>query len=60
DVSGAGDTVIAIASLIFASTKNIHLAAEIANLAGGIVCEEVGTAAVNKEKLLEECRQLIK
>ncbi len=60
DVSGAGDTVIAVASLVFASTKNIHLAAEIANLAGGIVCEEVGTAAINKEKLLEECRQLIR
>jgi D-glycero-beta-D-manno-heptose-7-phosphate kinase len=60
DVSGAGDTVIAVASIIFAATKNIHLAAEIANLAGGIVCEEVGTAAINKEKLLEECRQLIK
>ncbi len=60
DVSGAGDTVIAVASLIFASTKNIHLAAEVANLAGGIVCEEVGTAAIDKQKLLEECRQLIK
>ena len=51
---------MAVASIIFAATKNIHLAAEIANLAGGIVCEEVGTAAINKEKLLEECRQLIK
>ncbi len=60
DVSGAGDTVIAVASLIYASTKNISLAAEIANIAGGIVCEEVGTAAINKEKLLEECKELIK
>lgn len=60
DVSGAGDTVIAVASLVYASTKNIHLAAEIANIAGGIVCEEVGTAAINKEKLLEECKALIK
>ncbi len=60
DVSGAGDTVIAVASLIYASTKDIHLAAEIANIAGGIVCEEVGTAAINKEKLLEECKALIK
>ncbi len=59
DVSGAGDTVIAIASLIFASTKNIQLAAEVANIAGGIVCEEVGTAAINKEKLLKECKELI-
>ena len=60
DVSGAGDTVIAVASLVFVLTKNIHLAAEVANLAGGIVCEEVGTAAIDKEKLLQECRQLIK
>jgi rfaE bifunctional protein kinase chain/domain len=59
DVSGAGDTVIAVASLVYASSKNIHLAAEVANIAGGIVCEEVGTAAINKEKLLKECKELI-
>ena len=59
DVSGAGDTVIAVASLVYASAKNIHLAAEVANIAGGIVCEEVGTAAVNKEKLVKECKELI-
>ena len=39
DVSGAGDTVIAVASLVYASTKNIHLAADMANIAGGLVCE---------------------
>ncbi|HUZ61732.1 MAG TPA: PfkB family carbohydrate kinase [Hanamia sp.] len=59
DVSGAGDTVIAVASIVYAATKNIHLAAEIANIAGGIVCEEVGTVAINKEKLLMECKRLI-
>lgn len=59
DVSGAGDTVIAVASLIYATTKNIGLAAKIANIAGGIVCEEVGTVAINKEKLLQECKRLI-
>jgi bifunctional ADP-heptose synthase (sugar kinase/adenylyltransferase) len=60
DVSGAGDTVIAVASLIYASTKNILLATEVANVAGGIVCEEVGTVAINKEKLLEECKGLVR
>jgi rfaE bifunctional protein kinase chain/domain len=55
DVSGAGDTVIAVASLVYASTKNIHLTATIANIAAGVVCEEVGTVAINKEKLLAEC-----
>lgn len=60
DVSGAGDTVISVASLIYAATKNMLLAAEIANIAGGLVCEEVGTAAINKNKLLNECVRLIK
>ena len=59
DVSGAGDTVIAVASLAYAATKNIHLAAEMANIAGGLVCEEVGTVAINKEKLLKECELLL-
>ena len=59
DVSGAGDTVIATASLVYATTKNMNLAAEMANIAGGLVCEEVGTAAINKEKLLRECELLL-
>ncbi|AEW01168.1 carbohydrate kinase [Niastella koreensis] len=60
DVSGAGDTVIAVASLIYAATKRIDLMAEVANIAGGLVCEEVGTAAVNKDRLLHECKLLLK
>jgi rfaE bifunctional protein kinase chain/domain len=59
DVSGAGDTVIAVASLVFAATGNVVLMAEIANIAGGLVCEEVGTVAINKERLLEECKVLL-
>ena len=60
DVSGAGDTVIAVASLVYAATKDVVLMAEIANIAGGLVCEEVGTAAVDKERLLHECHTLLK
>jgi rfaE bifunctional protein kinase chain/domain len=52
DVSGAGDTVIATAALVYASTK-------VSNIAGGLVCEEVGTAAINKDKLLHECELLL-
>lgn len=59
DVSGAGDTVIAVASLVYATTKDMHLAAEMANIAGGLVCEEVGTAAIDKQKLLQECELLL-
>ncbi|WP_462251465.1 bifunctional heptose 7-phosphate kinase/heptose 1-phosphate adenyltransferase [Ferruginibacter sp.] len=59
DVSGAGDTVIAVASLVYAATKNVTLMADVANIAGGLVCEEVGTVAIDKEKLLHECIQLL-
>ena len=59
DVSGAGDTVIAVASLVYAATRNIKLTAEISNIAGGIVCEEVGTVPINKQKLLAECQRLL-
>ena len=35
------------------------LAAEIANIAGGLVCEEVGTAAINKNILEKEVMALL-
>jgi rfaE bifunctional protein kinase chain/domain len=59
DVSGAGDTVIAVAALVYAATKNVHLMAEIANIAGGLVCEQVGTVAIDKDKLQHECELLL-
>ena len=59
DVSGAGDTVIAVASMVYAVTKNIHLMAEVANIAGGLVCEEVGTMAISRDRLLQECEILL-
>lgn len=54
DVSGAGDTVISVASLCIALGTSIHELAAISNLAGGLVCEHVGVVPVNKEKLLAE------
>ena len=59
DVSGAGDTVIALASLVYASSKNMLLAAEISNIAGGMVCELVGTAPINKKDLAAEVVKLL-
>jgi rfaE bifunctional protein kinase chain/domain len=54
DVSGAGDTVIAVATLFYVLTKDMEMSAEMANLAGGLVCEEVGVIPINKAKLLQE------
>lgn len=60
DVSGAGDTVIATGALVYKATGNAQLMAQVANIAGGLVCEEVGTVAINKEKLMNECKLLLK
>jgi len=59
DVSGAGDTVIAVASLVYAATRDVALMADVANIAGGLVCEEVGTVAISRERLLAECGELL-
>lgn len=53
DVSGAGDTVVSVVSMLL-NDIGIEEIAKIANLAGGIVCEEVGVVPINKEKLLNE------
>jgi len=59
DVSGAGDTVIATAALVYAITKDPAIMAAISNIAGGIVCEEVGVVPIDKATLLAECTRLL-
>ncbi|MBI3134940.1 MAG: D-glycero-beta-D-manno-heptose-7-phosphate kinase [Bacteroidetes bacterium] len=59
DVSGAGDTVIGVATLCLASGLTPKLVAEIANLAGGLVCEKVGVVSVDKEQLMNEAITLL-
>ncbi len=58
DVSGAGDTVIATAALCLAAGLDEFKSSEIANLAGGLVCEHVGVVPIDKARLLEESRKL--
>jgi D-beta-D-heptose 7-phosphate kinase/D-beta-D-heptose 1-phosphate adenosyltransferase len=52
DVSGAGDTVIAVLALCLASGLNPKTAVELANVAAGIVVGKVGTVPVEKHELL--------
>lgn len=59
DVSGAGDTVISVASLCLALKLPFKTIAEISNIAGGLVCEQVGVVPINKALLLSEvCNKL--
>ena len=51
DVTGAGDTVVAVCALALACGASYEQAAVLANLAAGFVGDEVGTVAVPAEKL---------
>lgn len=52
DVSGAGDTVIAVLALCLASGLSPEAGVEMANVAAGIVVGKVGTVPVEKHELL--------
>ncbi len=60
DVSGAGDTVIAVAAVVYALTRDAGMMAAYSNIAGGLVCEEVGVVPVDKDKLLAEIQRLLR
>jgi len=51
DVSGAGDTVIAVLAVMLAAGLDLWDAVQIANRAGGIVVGKVGTATVSYDEL---------
>ena len=59
DVSGAGDTVIAVATLCLISGASTKQIAEISNLAGGLVCEKSGVVSISKDELLKEVSELL-
>jgi D-beta-D-heptose 7-phosphate kinase/D-beta-D-heptose 1-phosphate adenosyltransferase len=52
DVSGAGDTVIAVLALCLASGLRPESAVELANVAAGIVVGKVGTVPVERHELI--------
>lgn len=58
DVSGAGDTVISVASLCLAQNLDMHLVASLSNLAGGLVCEKVGVVPIEKDLLKAEALRI--
>ncbi|MCP4910778.1 MAG: D-glycero-beta-D-manno-heptose-7-phosphate kinase [Bacteroidetes bacterium] len=59
DVSGAGDTVISVAALCVSQKLEPPIMAAISNLAGGLVCEEIGVVSVDKGKLLNEINKIL-
>jgi D-beta-D-heptose 7-phosphate kinase/D-beta-D-heptose 1-phosphate adenosyltransferase len=57
DVSGAGDTVIAVFSLALAVGCSLKDAAMLSNLAAGVVVGKVGTASVSPEEFIEAIKR---
>ncbi|MNY09109.1 Bifunctional protein HldE [compost metagenome] len=55
DVSGAGDTVISVATLCLTAELSIQSIAELSNLAGGLVCEKSGVVSIEPDQLVQEC-----
>lgn len=58
DVSGAGDTVLSVAMLCLVCKQNAYNIAALSNLAGGLVCEELGVVPINKDRLKEESKKI--
>ncbi|NVN95576.1 MAG: D-glycero-beta-D-manno-heptose-7-phosphate kinase [Bacteroidetes bacterium] len=58
DVSGAGDTVISTAAICLALDMKAYDIAFISNLAGGLVCEELGVVPIDKKQLFAELKSL--
>lgn len=58
DVSGAGDTVIAVLGILLATGVDINTAVFVANVAAGIVVSKFGTATVSVQEILQEMQDL--
>ena len=58
DVTGAGDTVIAVLAMMMVAGYSLSRCIEIANVAAGIVVGQIGTANVTPGELVEELDRL--
>lgn len=59
DVSGAGDTVISIVALCYIKGMPVQKIGQIANLAGGQVCQKPGVVPINLHQLNEDLERII-
>lgn len=52
DVSGAGDTVVAVLTLALAAGVPVEIATRLANFAAGAVVEKLGTATASRDEIV--------
>jgi len=58
DVSGAGDTVIAVFTMALIAGASFQQAAMLSNIAGSLVVEKLGTATVSREEMKKRLREV--
>ena len=58
EVTGAGDTVVAVCALVLACGGDFEAAAKIANVAAGFVGDEIGTVAVAFNRLKSRIEEI--
>lgn len=58
DVSGAGDTVLSLATLSLAAHEEPFVIAALSNIAGGLVCEKIGVVPISRHLLQQEVERL--
>jgi D-beta-D-heptose 7-phosphate kinase/D-beta-D-heptose 1-phosphate adenosyltransferase len=56
DVTGAGDTVVAVLTLALVAGADLRQAVALANAAASIVVEKIGTSQVGLEELQDRLR----
>ena len=54
DVTGAGDTVIAVLTMALAAGMSLHSGAHLANAAAGVAVRRLGNVAVTREEVAAE------
>ena len=59
DVSGAGDSVIAVFTSALVAGATLPEAAMLSNVAGGLVVEKLGTATIGRQEIRTRLRQLL-
>jgi len=60
DVSGAGDTVTALLSLLYSSNYDSDKIVKLCNIAGGLVCSKFGVSTITTEELEKEYKKISK
>ncbi len=58
DVSGAGDTVLSVAALAVALGYAPETIAQLSNIAGGLVCEQMGVVPIDRKRFAEEVKRI--